>query len=77
MQNNIESLITKLKDRKKYLQIWSELTPMISIDLVVDELESILNGAEGSYRRFPTTDEHLVYRNAKTSHNGNLSVTTH
>jgi hypothetical protein len=77
MQNNIEELITKLKDRKKYLQMWSELTPMISIDSVVGELESILSGAEGSYRRFPTTDEHLIYRNAKTSQNGNVSVTTH
>jgi hypothetical protein len=77
MQNNIESLITKLKDRKKYLQIWSELTPMISIELVVDELESILSGVEASCRRFPTTDEHLIYRNAKTSQNGNMGVTTH
>jgi hypothetical protein len=77
MQNNIESLITKLKDRKKYLQMWSELTPMISIDSVVGELESILSGSEGSYRRFPTTDENLIYRNAKTSQNGNVSVTTH
>jgi hypothetical protein len=77
MQNNIEELITKMKERKKYLQMWSELTPMISIDLVVDELESILSGVEGSYRRFPTKDEHLVYRKAKTSQNGNMSVTTH
>jgi hypothetical protein len=43
MQNNIESLITKLKDRKKYLQMWSELTPMISIDSVIGELEQIAN----------------------------------
>jgi hypothetical protein len=59
MQNNIESLITKLKDRKKYIQMWSELTPMISIDFVVDELESILSGVEAAYRRFPSTYEHL------------------
>jgi hypothetical protein len=43
MQNNIEELITKLKDRKKYIQMWSELTPMISIDSVIGELEKIAN----------------------------------
>jgi hypothetical protein len=71
----MEALITELT---RYMnESWARGNRVISIVGVREIIKRHSDGAEGSYRRFPTTDEHLIYRNAKKSQNGNMSVTTH